>query len=153
MKNNPLFFDSTKFRGDLVFVTIHIEGVELSLDEKLIVRMIREGHVQRQMDLTPVGLRKWSIETRLEYKEKLKIELVVLNGENIVEVSPPFEVVSCYSIQLRWPRKPQPVAVREPKTVPDLIPETAAEAAVETEVRDPAQKRLLVPDPDWDFDL
>jgi hypothetical protein len=107
MKNNPLFFDSTKFRGDNVIVELHLAGVELSLGESLIAKIILLDGSESLVQMSAHGLRKWKAEARVEYQQRLKLEFQIKKGLEILEKSDLRTVLATYSIYQKWERQPK----------------------------------------------
>ncbi len=106
MKNNPLFFDSTKFRGDNVIVDIELQGVELSLGESLEVRVIMSDGSDSYFLMSARGLRKWHAEARVEYQQRIKLEFIVKKNEEIITKSDIRTTIASYSVYQKWERMP-----------------------------------------------
>jgi len=103
MKANPLFLDSTKFRGDTVIVEIELSGVELAEGEMLFAHVRRlegEGLVQLQ----PKGLKKWSAQARMEYQQTADIEFFITFEGKTIETSDRRKVNASYVIHQKWDR-------------------------------------------------
>ena len=138
MKSNPLFFDSTKFRGDTVVVDIELTGVELRMNESLFARVKRaEGEALVQMQ--PKGLRKWSAQARMEYQQKAQLEFFVSLGGETLDTSDVRHIVATYMIHQKWERlpvtqaEPIPLAAEALPLTPEEVsePEVVIKMAVE----------------------
>lgn len=113
MKNNPLFFDSTKFRGDNVIVEIELSGAELSLGESLYAHLVLSDGSDMSVMMSAHGLRKWKCEARVEYQQRIKIQFIVKKAEDVVEKSDLRVVLATYSIQQKWQRSPVLAALKD----------------------------------------
>lgn len=105
MKNNPLFFDSTKFRGDSIIVDIELQGTELTKDEKLTVKVIKADGEEIRLKMTPNGSSKWGTQVRLEYQQRVKLEFEIEDTDGILEKSGLRTAMATYSILQKWERK------------------------------------------------
>ena len=126
MKSNPLFVDSTRFRGEMITAEIEVIGVELRDGESLMTKVIqRDGRglgiqLEHKMGLRYVG------SVRLAYQESLTIKHCVMNGDDVVEETPEKKFTVNYTNLQRWDR---------------LLPKEKSEATLdevaEVEIEDP----------------
>lgn len=105
MKNNPLFFDSTKFRGDNVIVEIDLTGPNLNSEENLTVRIIRHDGTETLVQMSSNGERRWRAEARVEYQQRLKLEFRVQSGTEIIDRSDMRTAMASYCIPQKWERE------------------------------------------------
>lgn len=135
MKSNPLFFDSTKFRGDIVIVDIELSGVELNEGETLWAHVMRNDGSEALVQMISVGVTnqpiKWTAQSRLEYLQRAKVEFLIKSGEELVEHSEIFVITASYTIPLTWDRA---VLAPQDDKVEELSPNDTEEISVELRV-------------------
>lgn len=102
MKANPLFFDSTKFRGDTVVVEFHIRGIELGEGELLIADLVRHDEKTRARFETQGKALVAPI--RLEYQQEYLFSPLILKNDQIVEALEERKVKAQYVVHLEYQR-------------------------------------------------
>lgn len=102
MKLNPLFHDSTKFRGDLVVVEIQVRGVELRTNEILVADLTR-GDEKIRAKFQTQGTQLVA-PVRLEYQQDYTLSPLILVGEEIVEALDVRQISAQYFIPLTFER-------------------------------------------------
>lgn len=102
MKSNPLFFDSTKFRGDTVVVEIHIRGVQLNISEQL-VGDLTKGDERIRAKFEKSGAAYVS-PVRLEYQQEYRFSPLILVKDEIVEALDERSIKAQYMINLEYNR-------------------------------------------------
>jgi len=102
MKSNPLFFDSTKFRGDMVVVEIHIRGVQLKATEQL-VGDLTKGEERIRAKFEKSG-NAYISPVRLEYQQEYRFSPLILVNEEIFEALDERSIKAQYMINLEYSR-------------------------------------------------
>ena len=81
--NNPLFVDSTKFRGEMITADLEAYDIQLQEGETLHTKVILKDGRNYLVDLNPkVNCYKGSI--RLAYQEDVSFQHLIMEGDNIV---------------------------------------------------------------------
>lgn len=102
MKENPLFVDSTKTRGDNINITFEVQDILLRDGEFLLLKVIEDPQ-GRQHEI-PLRFKDgiWSGKTFLQHKNKIRYQFVVLSEKQILFASPIYEGSVNYLIEARW---------------------------------------------------
>jgi hypothetical protein len=134
MKHNPLFVDSTKFRGERINSEIEIRGVQLREGESLQTRVIfADGRVQT-LNLEKLEAQRFGGAIRLSYLEQLTFQHQVIFNGAIVDQSEERKFVANYTVMERWVRKVEELAE-------EYIEETSFED-LERELKSSAMKNM-----------
>ena len=122
MKNNPLFVDSTKFRGETIIAEIEVCGVELLPEESLYTKVTLHTDQAYAVKLEPKLKGRFSGRMRLSYQEELLFQHIILRGDQTVAETPPKRFKVNYTIQDRWERK-KPDVTENTEDTPHLAKE------------------------------
>ncbi len=83
MTHNPLFVDSTKFRGEMIMADLEVHGVDLLEGESLYTKVILKDGRSYLVNLTSQSnYYKGSI--RLAYQENVSFQHFIMRGEQTV---------------------------------------------------------------------
>ena len=81
--NNPLFVDSTKFRGEMILADLEAYDIQLRKGETLHTKVILKDGRSYLVDLEPmVNCYKGSI--RLAYQEDVSFQHLIMKDDHIV---------------------------------------------------------------------
>ena len=81
--SNPLFVDSTKFRGEMIMADLEAYDIQLQEGETLHTKVVLKDGRSYLVNLDPkVNCYKGSI--RLAYQEDVSFQHLIMEGENIV---------------------------------------------------------------------
>ena len=81
--NNPLFVDSTKFRGEMILADLEAYDIQLQEGETLHTKVILKDGRSYLVDLNPqINCYKGNI--RLAYQENVSFQHLVMKGEDII---------------------------------------------------------------------
>ena len=81
--SNPLFVDSTKFRGEMIMADLEVYDIELQEGETLHTKVILKDGRSYLVDLTSqFNCYKGSI--RLAYQEDVSFQHLVMKGKDII---------------------------------------------------------------------
>ena len=81
--NNPLFVDSTKFRGEMILADLEVYDIQLQEGETLHTKVILKDGRNYLVDLNPqASCYKGSI--RLAYQEDVSFQHIVMKDHNII---------------------------------------------------------------------
>lgn len=102
MKSNPLFFDSTKFRGDMVVVEIQVRGVQLLENEQLVGDFVKgDDRIRAKFERNGKVL---SAPVRLEYQQEYRFSPLILVGDEIFEALEERKIKAQYMVSLEFER-------------------------------------------------
>ncbi len=103
MKSNPLFIDSTKFKGEIVVAEIELKGVNLHLTERIFAKVTLADNRTYTQELKP-RINKFVGNIRLYYHQPAWIKYIIMCGSYEVEVSNETKFVVNYTNQFKWCR-------------------------------------------------
>ena len=102
MKENPLFVDSTKTRGDNIKVNFELSNLLLRDDERLILKVIEEPQGRQHEVLMRSQDNLYTARLFLQHQNKIKFQFVVLKDDKVELVSPAFDDRAHYIIESLW---------------------------------------------------
>ena len=103
MKNNPLFIDSTKFKGESIVAELEVEGVSLHPTERLVVNItLSDNRVYTQNLVLKNNKHVGSV--RLCYRTPAWIKHTIMCGSNKIEESNEVKFEVNYINQFKWYR-------------------------------------------------
>ncbi len=104
MKNNPLFVDSTKFRGERIVAEIEVRGVQLREKESLFTKIIFQDGRNQLLRLEQKSPQRYSGTIRLAYQEDLHFQHQIQIEEEVVDRTEERKFVSNYTVLDKWIR-------------------------------------------------
>lgn len=102
MKKNPLFVDSTKFRGDSILTQFELKDFDKPGPLDLQVRVDRESGEEQWITLVPVKNRSWIGRIYLEHQEKIRFQFCLLKNEKVLAQSENRKSEASYLIESFW---------------------------------------------------
>ena len=103
MKSNPLFIDSTKFKGEIVVAEIEVEGIDLHLTERVFAKVTLSDNRTYTQELK-LRSNKFVGNIRLYYRQPAWIKYIIMCGSDQVEVSNETKFLVNYNNQFKWYR-------------------------------------------------
>lgn len=102
MKENPLFVDSTKTRGDNVKTVFELNRLLLRDDERLIIKIVEEPQGRQHEVLMRREEEAYTARVFLQHQNKLRFQFVILRDTQVVFTSLIHEDRVNYLIELDW---------------------------------------------------
>lgn len=100
---NPLFIDSTKFKGESIIAELEVEGVSLHLTERLIAHITLDDNRVYTQNLV-LKNNKYVGSVRLCYRTPAWIKYIIMSGGNKIEESGEVKFEVNYTNQFKWYR-------------------------------------------------
>ena len=102
MKNNPLFVDSTKLRGEQISIQMELRQIVLYEGEGVFLRLKnREGNVVR-VPMTALNNGGFEARTWVGHQEPISFQFVIEKDGNVVFMSAVHKAQAQYMIIERW---------------------------------------------------
>ena len=116
MKSNPLFIDSTKFKGELILAEIEVFGVNLHLTEKIFSKITLSDNRTYIKEMVFKN-NKYICSLKLSYKEEAWIKHFIVRGEVQVEENVESRFNVNYINQFSWDRQVKAISIRDSGTL------------------------------------
>ena len=85
---NPLFVDSTKFRGEMIVADLEVQGVDLLEGESLYTKVILKDGRSYLVQLRPIQPNYYKGSLRLAYQEDVSFQHLIMKAEHIIAKTP-----------------------------------------------------------------
>ncbi|MCB0393557.1 MAG: hypothetical protein KDD25_03320, partial [Bdellovibrionales bacterium] len=105
MKHNPLFVDSTKFKGERINAEIEVRGVQLREGERLQTKVILSDGQQILIEMECFRPQRFSGAVRLKYLEEVRFQHQILSGDEIIDSTAEKKFVANYTVMDLWARR------------------------------------------------
>ncbi len=102
MRENPLFVDSTKTRGDNINACFELKNLVIRENERIILKIVEDPQ-NRQHEIQMRSKDElWMTRVFLQHKNKIKFQFVVINETKTVVCSPIYDNLVNYLIETDW---------------------------------------------------
>ena len=102
MKENPLFVDSTKTRGDNIKALFELSDLLLRDNERLIIKVVEEPQGRQHEVLLRTDEDAYNARVFLQHQNKIRYQFVVLDETKVLMTSRIYEDRVNYLIENKW---------------------------------------------------
>lgn len=120
-KLNPLFVDSTKFRGDLIGTQIELRNVMVYEDEMLSVLVTNNQGLTTRTQMKVLDYRSYEARVHLNHQTHVTYQFIIEKGAQLLWQSAQFTGKVQYAIVEEWePLPPNPADCLAQKPINNL---------------------------------